>query len=172
MAGFFHNWMPMQFDDYLLKVFIEEDAEGNRVLEEATKVYNFGIDKPSESFGSPTHKMRYHSGTREISGAEIGFTDDPLTITNVPLRTVNLGMGSGYVPNDHWGHGRYQGELVVEGLDFDISTPQVRAKTFGLNETLCRFEASNGDVGYGMHENFVTGVYKPYGFTDGAKMAP
>ena len=81
-------------------------------------------------------------------------------------------MGSGYINTDGWGHGVYQGELKVEGLEYDSSSPQVRAKTFGLNETLRRFDASNGDVGYGMHENFIVGIYRPYGFDAPDTMAP
>jgi hypothetical protein len=172
MSGFFHNWLRMEFDDYMIKVLIEEDAEGKRVLEEGIKVWNYGIDQDNELLGSPNHKMRYHSGTREVAGATIGFANSDLTVENVPLRTVNLGMGSGYINTDGWGHGVYQGELKVEGLQYHVSSPQIRAKTFGLNETLCRFEASNGDVGYGMHENFIVGTYKPYGFDAPDTMAP
>ena len=171
-AGFFHNWMPMQFDDYMIKAFIEEGPDGERVMEEGIKVHNYGVDKPDELLGSPTHKMRYHSGTREVAGATIGFANSDLTVENIPLRTVNLGMGSGYINTDGWGHGVYQGPLKVEGLTYDVSSPLARAKVFGLNETLCRFEASNGDVGFGMHENFITGIYRPYGFDAGDKMAP
>ncbi|MEE3330473.1 MAG: hypothetical protein VX246_06355 [Myxococcota bacterium] len=172
VAGFFHNWMPMQFDDYLLKVYIEEGPDGERTLEEAAKVYNFGVDKPVEHMGSPSHKMTYHSGTREVSGAEISFANNPLTVTNTPLRTVNLGMGSGYMPSPEWAHGMYQGPLKVEGLEFDSSSPQARMSHFGLSETLSRFDASNGDVGYGMHENFIVGIYRPYGFDAGDTLAP
>ena len=170
--GFFHNWMPMQFDDYMLKVFIEEGPDGDRQMEEGIKVWNYGIDKENEILGSPKHQMRYHSGTREISGATIGFANSDLTVENVALRTVNLGMGSGYINTDGWGHGVYQGPLKVEGLQYDVSSPAARAKVFGLNETLCRFEASNGDVGYGMHENFIVGIYRPYGFNAPDTMAP
>jgi len=171
-AGFFHNWMPMQFDDYMIKTFIEEGPDGERVMEEGMKVWNYGVDKDNELLGSPTHKMRYHSGTREVAGATIGYANSDLTVENIPLRTVNLGMGSGYINTDGWGHGVYQGPLKVEGVQYDVSTPAARAKVFGLNETLCRYEASNGDVGYGMHENFITGIYRPYGFDTPGTMAP
>lgn len=170
--GFFHNWLPMQFDDYLLKVYIEEGPDGERTLEEAVKVYNFGIDKPHELLGSPAHRMTYHSGTREVAGATIGFAHSPITVATTPLRTVNLGMGSGYMPQPDWAHGMYKGPLVVQGLTYDVSSPRARAKTFGLNETLSRFEASNGDVGYGMHENLIAGVYRPYGFERPDSVAP
>ena len=172
MHGFFHNWMPMQFDDYMIKCFIEEGPDGERQMEEGIRVWNYGVDKENEILGSPTHQMRYHSGTREIASATIGFANSDLTVENTALRTVNLGMGSGYINTDGWGHGVYQGELKVEGLEYDAATPQIRAGTFGLNETLCRFDASNGDTGYGMHENFIVGIYRPYGFDAPDTMAP
>ena len=46
----------------------------------------------------------------------------------------------------------------------DLSDPEVRRKYAILNETLCRFELSTGEVGYGMHENMLIGVYRPTGF--------
>ena len=36
--GFFHNWMPMQFEDYMIKTFIEEGPDGERQMEEGIKV--------------------------------------------------------------------------------------------------------------------------------------
>jgi hypothetical protein len=41
-----------------------------------------------------------------------------------------------------------------------------------LNETLCRFETATGEVGYGMHENMLMGVYKPSGFLTADAVAP
>ncbi len=170
--GFFHNWMPMQFDDYMLKVFIEEDADGNRLIEESVKVYNLGIDKANEHMGTPRHEFTYKSGTRELEKAVIRFahpSGKELSVTNYPLRTVYLAAGSGYMPSADWGHGFYKGELAVEGLTYDVGDPEVRKQIALLNETLCRFELSTGEVGYGMHENLCIGVYKPYGFdTPGA----
>jgi hypothetical protein len=177
--GFFHNWMPMQFDDFLIKVFFEEDADGRRLIEESAKIYNFGIDKEIESLGTPRHHFTYQSGTRELASAVITF-DPPvgetsgsgLSVTNHPLRTVYLGAGSGYFPAPDWAHGKYQGELVVQGLTWDVGDPAVRRQIAGLNETLCRFELSTGEVGYGMHENLCLGVYKPYGFQTPDAVAP
>ncbi len=166
-AGFFHNWMPMQFDDYLIKVFFEEDADGKRLIEESAKIYNLGIDKEIEPLGTPRHHFTYQSGTRELASAVITFDPPPeseLSVTNHPLRTVYLGAGSGYFPAPDWAHGKYQGELVVQGLSWDVGDPKVRQQIAGLNETLCRFELSTGEVGYGMHENLCIGVYRPYGF--------
>ncbi|MEE9280344.1 MAG: hypothetical protein V3V67_09240 [Myxococcota bacterium] len=173
--GFFHNWIPMQFDDYMFKVFFEEDADGNRLLEESTKVYNIGIDKENELMGTPRHQFTYRSGTRELEKAVISFAHPSgreLSVTNTPLRTVYLAAGSGYSPSADWGHGMYQGELAVQGLTYDVSTPEARKQYSGLNETLCRFELSTGEIGYGMHENICAGVYHPYGFDTPQAVAP
>ena len=99
----------MQFDDYMIKVFIEEGPDGDRQLEEGIQVYNYGVDKDNVVLGSPNHKMRYHSGTREIAGATIGFANSDLTVENVALRTVNPRDGQRLHHTDGWGHGVYQG---------------------------------------------------------------
>ena len=173
--GFFHNWIPMQFDEFMIKVFFEEDAEGTRLIEESTKVYNLGLQKENELLGTPRHQFTYRSGTRELEKAVISFAHPSgaeLSVTSTPLRTVYLAAGSGYIPSADWGHGMYQGELAVQGLTYDVGDPAVRRQIALLNETLCRFELSTGEVGYGMHENLCVGVYRPYGFDAGDAVAP
>ena len=173
--GFFHNWLPMQFDDFLFKVFFEEDADGKRLIEESVKIYNIGIDKEIEQMGTPRHEFTYLSGTRELEKAVIHFAHPSgreLSVTTEPLRTVYLAAGSGYLPAPDWGHGMYKGELVVEGLSWDVGDPAVRRQIALLNETLCRFRLSTGELGYGMHENLLVGVYHPYGFGTPEAVAP
>ncbi len=173
--GFFHNWIPAQFDDFMLKVFFEEDENGKRMIEESKKVYNLGIDKEDELMGTPRHEFTYKSGTREIEKAVIRFAHPSgreISMTHTPLRTVYLAAGSGYLPSGDWGHGMYQGALKVEGLTWDLSDPAMRKQISLLNETLCRFELSTGEVGYGMHENLCIGVYKPNGFHTPEAVAP
>ncbi len=170
--GHFHNWIPMQFKDYMIKVHIDEDAEGNRVQEEAVKVPRFGIDEPIIHLGSPRHEFTYKSGTREIAKSVIRFANSDLVAVGTPLRTNYLLGGSGYQPGGSWALGCYQGKLKVEGLSWDMNDPKQFAEIQGLNEMLCRWELSNGDVGYGMHENAVFGIYKPYGFNSWEAVAP
>src|SRR6478735_7909133 len=38
--GFRHDWVPMQFDDHMLKVQIDRDADGHRHVEESMRVWN------------------------------------------------------------------------------------------------------------------------------------
>ena len=172
--GFFHHWMPMQFDDYMLKVFFEEDADGTRLIEETALVYNLGIDKENVTLGPASYDITYKSGTREIEKAVITVprpSGGEIRVTNTPLRTVYLAAGSGYLPAQDWSHGMYQGELVVQGLSWDVGDPEVRKQISLLNETLCRFELSTGEVGYGMHENLCIGVHKPSGFDEPGSVA-
>jgi hypothetical protein len=173
--GFRHDWVPMQFDDHMLKVQIDQDADGHRHLEEAVRVWNIGVDKPQEHVGPPEIEIEYLSGTREVKQAVIHLTNpngEAISVTTTPLRTLYLAAGSGYVFDGVWGHGVYQGELKVEGMVHDMSDPEVRRKFAILNETLSRFELSTGEVGYGMHENMLMGIYRPSGFDTATAVAP
>jgi hypothetical protein len=165
--GFFHTWIPLQLDDYLLKIFKEEDQHGNPIVEESVKIHSLAKGGKVEEMGSPRFAYQYQPGTREIASAVIEVEDPQgklLRLEATPLRTVYLAAGSGYVPNGGWGHGMYQGALKVEGVKTFVGTPEARAPLGPIYETLCRFELSDGQVGYGMLENLVVGVYEPFGF--------
>ncbi|MFA5884397.1 MAG: hypothetical protein WDA60_11145 [Acidimicrobiia bacterium] len=173
--GFFHQWMPMQFDDFVVKVQFDEDFEGNRLVEESVKVWNLGSDTPDEHMGRPSIDITYIPGTREIEKAVLTLTKpdgSTRTVTSTPLRTLYLKAGTGYMPHEGWGHGYYQGPLKVEGMTFDVGTPEARSEWSGLNETLARYELDTGEVGYGLHENMVVGVYQPHGFDSFEAVAP
>jgi hypothetical protein len=173
--GFFHQWLPMQFDDFVIKVQFDEDFEGTRLVEESVKVWNVGSDRPDEHMGRPEIDITYRPGTREIERAVLTLTKpdgEVRTITSTPLRTLYLKAGTGYQPNDGGGHGYYQGPRKVEGMTFSIATPEARAEFSGLNETLARYELDTGEVGYGLHENMVMGVYRPHGFDTFTAVAP
>ena len=170
--GHFHNWIPMQFNDYMIKVYFDEDGQGNRMMEEAVKVPKIGIDEPIIHLGSPKHEITYKSGTREITQTVLTFAHSDLRAVGTPLRTNYLLGGSGYNPGQPHSLGCYQGPLKVEGERWDMSEPEQFAQIQGLNEMLCRWELSNGDIGYGMHENCAFGIYTPYGFDSWEAVAP
>lgn len=175
-AGFFHQWMPMQFPDFLLKVQFDELHDGTRLLEEAVRIPTFASDLHGEEhLGRPDIEIEYVPGTRELARSVVSLTapdGSVRRITSTPLRTLYLKAGTGYQPHDGWGHGFYQGPLKVEGLTFDLSTAAARAQWSGLNETLARFELDTGEVGYGLHENMIMGTYLPHGFTTPTSVAP
>jgi hypothetical protein len=165
--GFFHNWLPMQFDDHMVKVTIDEIHDGTRVQQEAVRVWGIDADRPDEHLGRPEIAIEYVPGTREVAAAEVWFSGagaSDLRVRVTPLRTVYLKAGSGYMYDGSWGHGVDQGGLVVEGLTHDVASPEGRAAASWLNETLSRYETDDGRVGYGMFENLCAGLYLPAGF--------
>ena len=173
--GFRHDWIPMQFDDHMLKIQIDQDGEGNRHLEESMRVWNNDTGRGIDHLGRPEVEIEYRSGTREVARATVRTTDPdgaPIVVRTQPLRTLYLAAGSGYVPDGTWGHGFYQGPLKVEGVVHDLSDPAVQRRYAILNETLSRFELDTGEVGYGMHENMLVGVYRPTGFLTADAVAP
>jgi len=173
--GFFHTWVPLQLDDCLLKLFKEEDQDGNELVEESVKIGTFENGGKVEPMGSPRFDYKYKSGTREIERAVITFDDPsgkPIEVRATPLRTVYLAAGSGYIPQPDWAHGMYQGPLKVEGRTFDVATPEARAALGPLYEVLCRFEVSTGQVGFGLLEALCVGTYHPFGFDDPGALAP
>lgn len=132
----------------------------------------FGLDEPIIHLGSPKHQITYKSGTREIAKTVITFAHSDLVVTGTPLRTNYLLGGSGYRPGEPYSLGCYQGPLEVEGQKWDMDNPEEFAQIQGLNEMLCRWELSTGEVGYGMHENAAFGLYTPYGFDSWEAVAP
>ncbi len=175
-GGFFHTWIPVQVEDgSLYKLFAEEDQHGNRQVEESAHVASYENGGEVRQMGPPKFHFKYQSGTRELESAVVEVDDPdgkPLTIQCTPLRTVYLAAGSGYIPQPDWAHGMYQGELKVEGKTYDVATREARAMLGPLYETLCRFELSTGEVGYGLLENLVVGTYHPHGFESPGAMAP
>ena len=125
--------------------------------------------------GAPRFRFQYQSGTRELASAVVEFDGPdgaPIEVKCTPLRTVYLAAGSGYIPQPDWVHGMYQGELKVEGKTYDIGTAEARALVGPLYETLCRFDLSTGETGYGLLENLVVGTYRPFGFDSPGAVAP
>jgi hypothetical protein len=172
--GFFHVWMPIQTDDGLVKLFVEADAQGNKLVEESVWIPAFGGGEP-QPMGTPEFEYRYQSGCREIEGVTVHVEDPngkPLTIEATPLRTLYLSAGSGYIPRPDWVHGMWHGDLEVQGITYDMSTREARAPYGPLFETLSRYEFSDGRVGYGLLENICTGTYVPHGFIEPGDVAP
>jgi hypothetical protein len=175
VAGFYHHWIPLQLDRGMYKVMYDADYAGNTLVEESAFIPAIGRPGAIQHFGSPRIEVEFIPGTRELKRARTTMPDPAgkdVVFTSTPLRTVYLAAGTGYVPNEEWGHGHYKGALVVEGRTYDMSTQAKRTQYAFLNETLCRFELDTGEVAYGMHENMCLGVYRPLGFEKPGDVAP
>jgi hypothetical protein len=173
--GFFHMWAPMQFENYQLKVFIEEDADGNRLVEECVRIDSYENGGAVHELGPARHTITYKSGTRELQSAVLEFNDaqgQPVSVTCEALTCAYLAAGTGYFPNPEWVHGQYHGKFKLEAVEFDVSTDEARSALGPLYETIVRFELSSGEVTYGMFENLSIGHHDPYGFDSFEAAAP
>ena len=63
----------MQFDDHMLKIQIDQDADGNRLVEESMRVWNLDEkhEPEVEELGRPDVVIDYLPGTREMRGATV-----------------------------------------------------------------------------------------------------
>jgi hypothetical protein len=156
----------MQFDDYSIIYIVQEpDGAASRVMEEAVKVWNDPTREP-EWLGRPEHDHTFVPGTRRIASSVLSFPDargGPLEVHVTPLVDSHIGIGTGYGLDADWKHGAWQGPLVVQGVALD--TEADRERFFGIVDAVARFETSDGDVGYGLHEYMFLGPYERYGFT-------
>lgn len=172
--GFFHMWAPMQFSDFQIKVFIEEDADGNRLVEECVKIDSYEKGGVVHQLGRPRHCIKYKSGTRELESAELIFDDENGESLTVKAQAVNcayLAAGTGYFPNPDWVHGQYHGKFKLECVEYDVSTHEARKALGPLYETIVRYELPDGETTYGMFENMSIGQHDAYGFDSFEAMA-
>ncbi len=170
----FWNYAPMQFRDYSIQYIVQEELDGTRVLEQAVKIWRFGIDRPPEPLGRPDHSFKFRPGTRMVESATLHFArpdGSRLDVAVRPLLPMHVGVGTGYGFDADWRHGMYQGELEVQGLSYDLAKPEDRAKMFGLVDSVAAFECE-GETGYGLFEYLVLGPYARYGFKEFLDGAP
>lgn len=173
--GSFWNYSPMQFKDFSLMFISAENHEGCQTQTEALRIHSFESGGEVEHLSNPRHKIEFIPGTRRPKRATLYMTEPSgrdLEIKVTPLRTVFVGAGTGYTNIDpNWKHGMYQGPLKVEGLEWDLSDPDIVKRISILQDVASRFEV-DGHVGYGLFEIAVNGVYLPYGFKSPADVAP
>ncbi|MGE5286793.1 MAG: hypothetical protein ACM3ML_06225 [Micromonosporaceae bacterium] len=173
-AQFYWMYAPMQFSEFSILTIVQEDASGNRILDEAVRVWADPA-KPPEPLGRPEYRPDYTPGTRDVRSAAIAFHPPgarALEVSVTPLLPVSLMAGTGYGLEPDWRHGMYQGpDLVVQGVTYDLSRQEDRARMWGMVDSVARFECSEGGgpgdgaVGYGLFEYLALGEHKPTGLT-------
>lgn len=164
--GFFWNWAPLQFDDHTIMYTISENDDGTRWHEAAARLFPYDSSKETETLGIVRHNLRLKSGTRNFNGGSVVLRDPDGSETTLELEPLSLlhMAGAGYAyGGDLWRHAQYHGPLAVDGEVWDITDPAVIAKVAGQNETVCRVKRGN-QIGYGIFEFILLGLYEPYGF--------
>jgi len=164
------NYAPMQFNDFSILYICNERNDGTRPLEEAVRIWRDPAREP-EWLGRPESEHVFRKGTRYLESSIIRFPEAPgggLEVKVTPLIECYVGFGTGYGFEADWRHGMYQGELVVQGVEFD--TVDDAEKLWGLCDTVGRFELGS-EVGYGLWEFGFFGPFDHYGlkgFNEGA----
>lgn len=169
--GFYWVYVPLRFDDYMLIVIIQEDPDGNRTLNDATRVFP---DGRHELLGWPEVDITYRSGTRHPERAVIHMRDKerkPITVEVETLGAVALNTGAGYA-DPEWRHGEWKGPNWVDSKAYDLTDPKNIARApFGVVDHVARVTC-NGDQGWGMFEHATIGRHDPSGFKDYFSVAP
>jgi hypothetical protein len=163
MEGFYWIYCPMQFDDFSILCIYQDHPDGSPVMRQAVRVWP---DGRTDDLGPPTIDLRFEEGTRMATGATWHLTDDgkPLDIDVEVLLPVHLSKATGYGSEPDWRHGMWQGDLVVQGLRFDLTDPEVLASIWGIKESVSRFTCGE-HVGHGLFEWLLIGRHDPSGWT-------
>ena len=163
LEGFYWVYAPMQFEDFSILCIRQDEPDGTPVLRQAVRVWP---DGRVDDLGRPELDLQLRDGTREVTGATWHLTEtdgSPLEVEVEVLLPVWLGKGTGYGFDDDWRHGMWQGELVVQGVRFDLTDPKVKASMFGIQESVSRFTCGP-HVGRGLFEWLFLGRHDPSGW--------
>ncbi len=112
-------------------------------------------------------------GTRTVSSSVLSFPEAPgggFDVKVTPLTHVYITVGTGYGMEEDWGHGMYQGPLVVQGVEHDMDELEKWA-WYGVTDHVARFETGD-TTGYGLHEHGFFGPFRKYGLERGDDTAP
>jgi hypothetical protein len=171
-AQFYWMYAPAQFEDFSILTIVQEDAAGNRILEEAIRVWPEATGRPPQYLGRPEYRPEYWPGTRDVRQATLSYQPPgaaPLEVTVRPVLPVWLLVGTGYGLEPDWKHGMYQGpDLVVQGVTYDVAKPEDKARMWGMVDSVATFEcAENGALvtGSGLFEYWALGAHSPSGLT-------
>jgi hypothetical protein len=169
--GFWWLYVPLRFDDFGLIVIVQEDPDGTRTLNAASRIW---ADGRHEQLGWPELDISYAPGTRHPTRATLHMrTPDrkPLEVEVTPLLGVALHIGAGYGGDPDWVHGQWRGAGWVDSAVYDLTDPAVAGRVpWGVIDHVARARC-DGAEGYGLFEHASIGRHDPSGFADWAAVA-
>ena len=140
-GGFFWIYAPVRFEDHAMVTIIQERPSGERIMQDAHRVFAQGSGREAEWLGRPEHQLRFAPGSRTVTGATLTYFgahgDKTAEVEVETLLAFPLLLGSGYGLEPDWKHGMYQGELVVQGQAIPPADPTY--SNWGLTEYAARF---------------------------------
>ena len=169
--GFWWLYVPLRFEDFGLIVIVQEDPDGTRTLNNATRVW---ADGRHEQLGWPEIDITYRPGTRIPERAVLGMrTPDrrEITVEVDPLVGVPLHLGSGYGGDSGWAHGQWRGRDWIDSVVHDLTDPGVAPMIpFGVIDHAAHARC-DGQDGWGLFEHASIGRHDPTGFKDWSSVA-
>ena len=101
-------YVPLRFDDFAIIVIVQEQPDGFRILNDATRIW---ADGRVEQLGWPRVDITYKSGTRHPEHAVIALVtaEGPLTLQVDTLLAAHIQLGGGYGGDAEWVHGQLNG---------------------------------------------------------------
>lgn len=167
-GGFWWLYCPLQFEDFAVVVIVQEEPDGTRTLNAATRAFGSGR---TEQLGWPEVEIAYKSGTRHPEKALIHMKGS-IDIEVETLTSVPLNVGAGYGGDPDWSHGQWRGREWLEATVYDLDDPAIADRIpFGVVDHLAR-ASCEGNEGWGLFEHASIGRHDPSGFADWSDVAP
>jgi hypothetical protein len=170
--GFWWLYVPLRFEEFALVVIVQEDPDGTRTLNAASRIW---ADGRHEQLGWPELDFTYRSGTRipERLVMHLRTADRrPLDVEVESLLPVALHIGAGYGGDPDWSHGVWKGRDWVDSAVYDLTDPAVAGRIpFGVIDHVGR-ATCEGAEGWGLFEHATVGRHDPTGFKDFLSVAP
>lgn len=170
--GFWWLYVPLKFDDYSIIVIVQEEPNGYRTLNDATRVWN---DGRVEQLGWPRVHLTYKSGTRIPTALRLELTTPdgkPLEVEVEAGTFIALNAGCGYGGDPDWLHGQWKGRNWSESRLYDLTDPAVAGRIpFGVIDHVGKARCGD-DEGWGLFEHGTMGRHDPTGFADWGSVAP
>ena len=164
-GGFFWIYAPVRFEDHGMITIVQERPTGERIMQDAHRVFRLGSGREADWLGRPEHQLRFAPGSRSVIGATLSYYgahgERTAEVEVETLLAFPLLLGTGYGLEPDWKHGMYQGDLVVQGQEIPPADPTY--SNWGLTEYAARFTCGD-QVGYGMFECAGMGTHQQYGF--------
>lgn len=169
--GFWWLYAPLRFDDHALIVIIQEDPDGTRTLNAASRVWG---DGRHEQLGWPELEITYRPGTRHPERAVLHMRNadrQDVTVEVETLTGVALHIGAGYGGDTDWSHGQWKGRGWIDSAVYDLTDPAVAGRIpFGVIDHVGR-ATCDGAEGWGLFEHASVGRHDPTGFKDWLSVA-
>jgi len=169
MMGFFWQWTPLNFDDCSVFFHDTADATGESWNTRAVICPDGATPSQMEETALARMSVSLEQGTRHAQAATLRL---PLKSGDVEIvfePSVKFQMrGIGYI-HPKWGHGRYQGERVVEREDITLAGLDPNAfenlHIQALSKVTLTKAGAAPQSGLGVFEQLIIGPYPPYGLT-------